>query len=123
MAKENKYENNLLLVIHGNLYSYWQWEEDIKMHKVMEVDIDEEGRLTATYIPAFFSEKEMEEGKEMKLTPKQWLGLTKFLIQDFYFPEEEKYEKEAEKLLKNFFLSSSHLVEELPKFIKTYFEK
>ena len=123
MSKENKYEDSLLLVVRGNLYSYWQWEEDIQMHKVMVVDIDEEGRLTATYIPAFFSEKEMEEGKEMELTPEQWLGLTKFLIQDFYFPDEEEYEKEAEKVLEKFFLSSSRLVEDLPKFIKNCFEK
>lgn len=123
MEKKNKYEDSLLLVVRGNLYSYWNWDEHLQMHKVEVVDIDEDGILTSTGIPEFFSEKEIEEGKEMELTHQQWVGLTKFFIRNSHFLKEDDCEREAEKVVEDFLLSPISLVEELPKFIKTYLKK
>ena len=123
MAKERNFGETDLIVIRGNLYSYWSWDDHLQMHKVEVVDIDEDGILTSTGIPEFFSEKEMEEGKEMELTYQQWVGLAKFFIRNSYFLEESECERGAEKVMEKFLLSPVPLVEELPKFVRTYFEK
>ena len=93
------------------------------MHKVEVIDIDEDGILTSTGIPEFFSEKEIKEGKEMILTRKQWVGLTEFFIRNSLSPKKEEWEEKVEEIVNEFLLFPIPLVENLKEFVEDYFKK
>ena len=114
---------NDIIAIKGHLYCYDKFDEDIQMHKVAEVDIDEEGFLTATYIPAYFTEEEMKEN-EISLTERQWCGLVEFFIREEYPDmDEESVSDAATDIVGRCFVYGVPTVEELPEYIAKYLNR
>ena len=111
---------NDLIVVQGNLYSYYGWDGHLQMHKVAEVDIDEDGIITATYIPAYFTEEEMQEGKMINLTQRQWIGLAEYYIRNYYSLEGEKCAVAAKEIIHKGLNSEMLSVEKLLKYITEY---
>lgn len=108
-----------LIVVHGNLYSYDKYDEDIKMHKVAEVEIDEDGILTATYIPAYFTEEELLDNS-INLSQKQWIGLVEHIIRQSFSYDPQKISEVAEDIVTRCFVYGLPTVEELPQYIEDY---
>lgn len=111
-----------LIVVQGNLYSYDKYDERLKMHKMAEVDIDEEGLLTATYIPAYFTEEEMKD-KSISLTQQQWVGLVEHTIRQHFELKPEAITEVAEDIVYRCFAYGIPTVEELPQYIADYLNR
>ena len=58
-------ENGTLISIKGNIYEYVAYDERTKLHIVTEVEIDNDGNLTATYIPYAFTDADLKETEEV----------------------------------------------------------
>ena len=117
-----------LIAVKGNLYEYGGIEEGyyskgFTHHKVYEVDIDEDGILTATGRTWYFTDEELSN-RGIDLTEKQWLGLTEhFLRQDYDLTEEEISETAEDIVCRCFAVTRIPLVEELLNYIAIYMDR
>lgn len=112
-----------LIAVDNNLYDYIGYDEEIKMHKVAVVDIDEEGYLTNTHIPWYFTDKEISN-TNIELTEAQWLGVVEHLIrQDYDFNEEEISEAAEDIVCRCFVVTGIPKFEELIKYIYDYMNR
>ena len=118
---ETKMKNDLI-VIKGNLYSYGWWDEHLQMHYVGVVDIDEDGILTSTCIPEYFTEEEMQEGKEMNLTQKQWVGIVEFFLRNDFGISCDACPSIAENIVRDF-IEEPPLLENLLEHISKYLKR
>ena len=110
-----------LIAVSGNLYEYIGYEEGI--HKVAEVEIDDEGILTATYVERAFTDSELSN-RGIKLTEKQWIGLTEHFIRQEYDLTEEEISEAAEDIVcRCFGTTRIPLVEELGNYIAIYMNR
>ena len=75
-----------LIAVNNDLYSYTEYDDHLKMHKVSIVDIDEDGLLTATGITHYISEEDMQNNRSIMLTMKQWVGLVTQFLTSFLRP-------------------------------------
>lgn len=118
-----------LIAVNGSLYEYGGIEEayytkDLKLHKVYVVDIDEDGNLTNTHIPCYFTDEELTEGTKPPLTVKQWCGIVETLIRNDYDLTEEEIETAAEDIVcREFTILGVPTVEELNRRIETYMDR
>ena len=114
-----------LIAVNGNLYEYGGIEEadytkNLKLHKVYDVDIDEEGILTSIGSTWYFTDEELSN-RGIDLTEEQWIGLVKhFLHQDYDLTEEEIEDAANDIVCRCFTITRIPLVEELPNYIALY---
>lgn len=111
-----------LFAVRGNLYSYDRYDENLKMHKAAEVDIDEEGFLTATYIPAYFTEEDMKEN-EVSFTKQQWYGIIAHFLRNEFEMAEEKIEEATEDIVGRCFSYGIPKFENLQEYIAEYLDR
>ena len=116
-------KENRIIAVQGNLYCYDKFDEDIQMHKVADIEIDEEGRLTCTYRSWYFTDEDLQDNK-IDLTQKQWCGLVEQIIQDEY-PEldDDSISAAATDIVCRCFVSGMPIVEELPEYIAEYLNR
>ena len=114
---------NDIIAVNGNLYCYEKFDEDMQMHKVADVEIDEEGFLTCTYRTWYFSDEELKDN-EISFTKKQWLGLVKFFIQEGY-PEmdDESIADAAIDIVGRCFCVNPPKFENLEEYIAAYLNR
>lgn len=112
-----------LISVNGGLYDLFGFDEELGLYKVAIVDIDEDGRLTNTYITWYFSEEELAN-KEIKLTEKQWLGLLEQMISyEFGLSEEDVAETVNDIVYRCFAITGIPLIENLHSYIKNYMQR
>lgn len=111
-----------LIAVMGVLYEYGGIEKP-GIHKVYNVDIDEDGILTATYNSWYLTDAELSN-RGIHLTAKQWYGLTEhFLRQEYELTEEEIADIAEDIVNRCFAITRIPLVEELPNYIAIYMDR
>jgi hypothetical protein len=111
-----------LIAVNGNLYEYVRKEKS-NLHRVSEVEIDEDGYLTATYVEWLFTDAELSN-RGINLTEKQWIGLTEHFLREEYDLNEEEIADAAEDIVCRCFATTrTPLVEELPNYIAIYMDR
>lgn len=119
-----------LIAVNGNLYEYGGYDKEFKVHLVYEVEIDEDGNLTATYVERAFTDEELSN-RGINLTQKQWLGIVEYMLRNDYawskvlynLTEEEITEAAEDIVFRCFTVTRPPLVEELPNYIETYMDR
>lgn len=113
-----------IIAVKGNLYCYDKYDEDAKMHKVVDVEIDEEGHLTCTYRTWYFTDEELKDNK-ISLTQKQWCGLVKQIICNEYpdLDDDQMSDAATDIVCRCFAVSGMPTVEELPEYIAGYLNR
>ena len=116
-------KENRIIAVQGNLYCYDKFDEDIRMHKVADVEIDEDGRLTCTHRSWYFTEEEMKDNK-INLSQTQWCGLVEQVIRDGY-PDlaEDSISDAATDMVCRCFAYGVPKVEDLPEYIAEYLKR
>ena len=124
------YKQGTLIAVNGNLYEYGGYDKEFKVHLVYEVEIDDEGNLTATYVERAFTDSEFSN-RGIKLTEKQWIGIVEYMLRNDYLwskvlynlTEEEITDAAEDIVCREFAILGVPAVEELPKIIETYMNR
>lgn len=117
-----KIEQGTLIAIGGNIYEYDRYEEQAKCHVVFEVGIDDEGHLTATYVPYAFTDGELKDNA-VNFTESQWYGIVKHFIRQAHDLTEEDIQTAAEDIVGRCFAYGIPTIEELPEYIAEYLNR
>lgn len=82
------YKQGQLIAVNGAIYEYMGKHNNL--HMVSEVEIDEDGHLTATYCSRYVTDAELKFN-EIQFTKQQWYGIVEHFIRQDYddFTEEE----------------------------------
>lgn len=113
-----------LIAINNRIYDYDKFDDDSGMHRVYEVDVDEEGWLTATYIPNFISDEEFRNNKGINLTCKQWVGIIKQMLTHLHNLDDDKAEDAANDIVCRCFVSTGvPKFEGLNEYLKNYLNR
>ena len=116
-------ERGQLIVVSGRICEYDRYDTNLKVHLGTEVEIDEDGRLTHTYIPCCFTDEELSN-RGIDLTVKQWCGLTEHFIRQEYVLDDEEITDAADDIVcRCFSITRTPLVEELPNYIAEYMNR
>ena len=118
------YKEGTIIAVNGNLYEYGKVEDanytkDLKFHKVYEIDIDDEGHLTQTYITNYFTTEELANN-EVKFTKEQWYGIVADFLRNNYDLEEEEITNATEDIVGRCFAYGVPKLHELPEYIADY---
>ena len=112
-----------IIVVNGRIVEYDRYDKYLNMHFGTEVEIDNEGKLTHTYIPCCFSTEELDN-REIKLAQEQWIGLVEHFIRQEYVIDEEEITEAAEDIVcREFAVLGVPTVEELSHIIETYMNR
>lgn len=119
-----------LISVNGNIYEYGGYDKEFKVHLVYEVEIDEDGSLTITYVERAFTDSELSN-RGIKLTDKQWLGIVKYMLRNDYawsnvlynLTEKEIIDAAEDIVYRCFATTRIPLVEELPNYIAIYMDR
>ena len=116
-------ETGQLIAIGGELYEYGKYDEFLKMHIAYEVMIDEDGYLTATYVPYVFADKDLTQN-EVNFTKDQWYGIVAHFIREGNFNlNEEEIEEATEDIVERCFAYGIPKFHELPEYIAEYMNR
>lgn len=109
-----------LIAVSGKIYEYDRYDKYLKVHFATEVEIDDEGILTATYVPCCFSDEELANN-QIDLTPPQLEGLvTHFIRQGYDLTDDEIGEVVEDILCRCFAVTGTPKFEELSDYIDEY---
>lgn len=125
MLKQGK-----LIAVNGNLYEYGGYDKEFKVHLVYEVEIDDDGNLTATYVERAFTDSELSN-RGINLTDKQWLGIVEYLLRNDYawskvlynLTEDEITDAAEDIVYREFAILGKPTIEELYDIIETYMDR
>lgn len=110
-----------LIAVDGKLYEYIKDEGDF--HRVAEVEVDEDGYLTATYIEQAFTTEELQNN-EVKFTKNQWYGIVGHFIREMcLYLNEEDIEDATEDIVGREFAYGIPKFHELPEYIVSYMNR
>ena len=121
------YKEGQIIAVNGNLYEYGGVEDadytkDLKLHKVYEIDIDEEGNLIPTYETNYFTIEELTNN-EAEFTETQWYGIVEHFLRNDYDLEEEEVKDAAEEIVGRCFTYRVPKIEELANYIAEYMNR
>ena len=112
-----------IMAIQGNLYEYDRYDERLRLHFVSEVDIDEMGHLTATYVPQAFNDEKIKD-KATNFTKEQWYGIVEhFVRQDNDDLTDDEVNSATEDIVERCFSYGIPNIEDLPEYIAEYFDR
>lgn len=123
------YKQGQIICINGNLFEYEGIEDALytrgmKFHKVYEIDVDEEGRLTSIGSTWYFNEEELANNR-IEFTKDQWYGIVEhFIRQDYEHLTEEDIKTATEDIVgREFAYGRPKTIEELEKQIAIYLNR
>jgi hypothetical protein len=116
------YKQGQLVAINGAIYEYGNHDEQFKVHVVNEVEIDDDGNLTATYVERAFTDAELSN-QEISLTQKQWFGLVELLIRQYYDLTDEEITDATEDIVGRCFAYGIPKIHELVDYIADYMNR
>lgn len=119
-----------LIAVNGAIYEYVGYDKEFKVHLVNEVEIDDDGNLTATYVERTFTDSELSN-REINLSNKQWLGIVEYMLRNDYawskvlynLTEDEIKDAAEDIVYREFAIIGVPLVEDLSKVITTYMNR
>lgn len=115
-----------LIAVNGAIYEYDRYDKYLDVHFASEIEIDEDGHLTATYVPCCFSPKELTEGfNTIQLTEAQWYGVVRSIITQNYFDDltYEQIEDATEDIVGREFAYGVPKFNELSEYIADYMNR
>jgi hypothetical protein len=121
------YKDGTIIAVNGNLYEYGTIEsadftKDLQLHKVYEIDIDEDGHLVSTGITNYFTTEELTNDT-MHLTKKQWYGIVEHFIRYNYNFTEEGIIDATEDIVGRCFAYGIPKIHELSDYIADYMNR
>lgn len=119
------YEQGQLIAVNGRIYEYQKYDDVANVHLVTEVDIDDEGILTATHIPYAIPDEEFafsEDGTDY-FTNKQWYGIVAHLLRQSCKYSEETIAEAAEDIVYRCFTMSMPEFDKLQDYIDCYMNR
>ena len=121
------YKEGQLIAVSGNIYEYVgtedaEWTKGITLHKVSEIDMDDDGHLTPTYDSWYFTNEELANS-EVDFTPKQWCGIVDSLIRYNYDLTNEEIDDAVEDIVGRCFSYGIPKVQELEDYIAEYMDR
>ena len=112
-----------LITVNGKIYEYDRYDKHLDIHFVSEVEIDEEGYLTATYVPCCFSTEGLKND-ETHFTQHQWCGIVAHFIREGNFHlNEEEIENATEDIVGRCFAYGIPKMHELADYIAEYMDR
>jgi len=116
-----------IISINGNLFEYGGIEpcEYSKgyLHKVYEIDVDEDGVLTATSRTDFYVDEDLKNN-EVKFTKPQWYGVIELLVRQNYNLTDGEVENLVKRVVEEGFANGEpNTIEEAEKCISARVNK
>jgi hypothetical protein len=121
------YKEGTIIAVNGNLYEYGKVEnadftKDLQLHKVYEIDIDEDGYLVSTGITNYFTTEELANN-EVNFTKNQWHGIVECFIRYNYDLTEEEITDATEDIVGREFAYGIPKIHELSDCIADYMNR
>lgn len=114
------YKQGQLIAVNGKIYEYIRKETNF--HRVAEVEIDEDGYLTATLVEQAFTTEELKDDT-IHLTKDQWYGIVAHFIRQDYDFEAEEIEEVTEDIVDRCFAYGIPKIHELSEYIADYLNR
>ena len=111
-----------LLAVNGRICEYDRYDKYLDVHLASEIEIDEEGILTHTYIPCCFSTEELSN-REIELTTKQWYGIVEHFIRQDYELTEFEIKGAVMDIVDRCFAYGIPKIHELADYIAEYMDR
>lgn len=114
-----------LVAVNGRIYEYVGFDEDLRMHRLSEIELDEDGHLTATYAVCYMADKEFalsEDGTDY-FTNKQWYGIVEHFIRQDYDLTDEAITDATEDIVDRCFIYGIPHIHELADYIADYMNR
>lgn len=125
----NSFEEGMLIAVNDCIYEYGGIEngdycKGLKLHKVYEIDIGEDGILIATYISCYLTNEELNDGiDKITLTQKQWVGVIEHFLMQENSLNEDDIPAVAEDIVFRCFAYGIPKFHELQNFITDYINR
>lgn len=117
-------EKGQLIVVNGRIYEYDRYDKHLDVHFVAGIEIDEEGILTHTHIPCFFSTVKLAEGfNKTNFTEDQWYGIVAHIIRNNHDVTEEEITEATEDIVGRCFVMNMPQFNELEEYIACYMNR
>ena len=116
------YKQGDLIAVNGRIYEYDKYEKFLGYHIVSEVDIDDEGHLTAVCRLNVFTDEELKDNV-VNFTQTQWCGIIEHFIRQEYDLTEEEISNAAEDMVYRCFAYGVPKLEFLPEYIEEYLNR
>ena len=121
------YKEGQIIAVNSNIYEYVgiesaEWTKGITLHKVSEIDMDDEGHLTPTYDSWYFTNEELANS-EVDFTQQQWRGIVDSLIRYNYDLDNEEIDDAVEDIVCRCFAYGIPKVHELESYIEEYMNR
>lgn len=111
-----------LIAVEGAIYEYDRYDERLQMHLTTEVEIDEDGILTATYVARAFTDRELSN-RGIELTTRQWYGVVEHFIRQAYDLSEFEIKGAVMDVVDRCFAYGIPQFEELADYIAEYLDR
>lgn len=116
------YKQGQLIAVNGKIYEYDRYDANLKIHIAVEIEVDERGHLTCTYIPFAFTSKELESDNTV-FTTSQYLGIVDCLIRSKYDLTNEEIDDATEDIVGRCFAYGIPKMHELEDYIAEYMNR
>lgn len=117
------YKPGQIIAVDGKLYEYMHFYEGLDNHIVAEIEVDEDGYLTATHIAHAFTTKDLTNN-EVNFTKDQWCGIVAHFIREGDFDlNEEEMEDATEDIVGRCFAYGIPKIHELADYIADYMNR
>lgn len=114
------YKAGQIIAVNGAIYEYMQKLGNL--HTVSEIEIDEEGILTATYRYHLVTDEDLTHD-EVHFTKDQWYGIVEHFIRQAYDLTEEEISEATEDIVGRCFAYGISKIHELPEYIADYMNR
>ena len=113
-----------LVAVNGKIYEYVEFDEHLDCHRLSEIEIDEEGYLTATYAVCYMADDEFSFSEDGEFTKDQWYGIVAHFIREGNFDlNEEEIEDATEDIVERCFVYGIPKIHELTDYIAEYMNR
>ena len=117
------YKKGQIIAVDGKLYEYRYCYGALDNHIVAEIEVDEDGYLTATYTSHAFTTSQLANN-EVNFTKDQWYGIVAHFIRNGNFDlNEEEIEDATEDIVERCFVYGIPKIHELPNYIAEYMNR
>lgn len=115
-----------VIAINGNLFEYGGVEPCAYskgyLHKVYEIDVDEDGVLTATLRTCSYTAEDLKSN-EVSFTKPQWYGVVELLVRQSYKLVDEEVENVVKQVVESFAGEMPKTITQAEEVISVYIKK
>ena len=117
------YKPGQIIAVDGAIYEYVRFDESLNLHRLSEIEVDDQGYLTATYCVGYFTDEELADD-EVHFTKDQWYGIVAHFIREGDFSlNEEEIEDATEDIVGRCFVYGIPKIHELEGYIAEYMNR